>query len=52
MAPLDCEAMAKILVNLGHLGASSSTIEQIDINPFAVVKGSPIAVDASVVTNS
>ncbi|MCK9274597.1 MAG: acetate--CoA ligase family protein [Syntrophales bacterium] len=52
MAPLDCEEMAKILVNLGNLGAGFPQIEQIDINPFAVVKGSPIAVDATVVTKS
>jgi hypothetical protein len=49
MAPLDEEAMADILVNLGNLGLAASRIEQIDINPLAVVKGCPVAVDATVI---
>jgi len=48
MTPLDEEAMADILVNLGAAGIACPQIEQIDINPVAVGKGSPVAVDATI----
>ncbi len=48
-APLDEAAMAEILVNLGNLGLAAPRIEQIDINPLAVVNGRPVAVDATVI---
>jgi len=41
--------MAEMLVNLSHMGADNPQIEQIDINPVAVVGGIPIAVDAIVI---
>lgn len=52
LAPLNTEAMADLLVNLSRLGAGEGRIEQIDINPVAVVSGSPVAVDATVVLGS
>lgn len=49
MPPLDRNLMAEMLINLSHLGAANPQIEQIDINPVAVVGGTPIAVDATVI---
>jgi len=49
MAPLDEATAARLLVQLGDLGAACPQIEQIDINPLAVQKGLPVAVDANVV---
>jgi acyl-CoA synthetase (NDP forming) len=49
MTPLKEDAMADILVNLGNVGISYPQIEQIDINPLAVSKGIPLAVDANVI---
>jgi len=48
MPPLDGEAMADILVNLGTVGVAYQQIEQIDINPLAISTGAPVAVDATV----
>jgi acetyltransferase len=48
-APVNENAMADILVNLGNLGAACPAIEQIDINPLAVSQGHPVAVDATVI---
>jgi acetyltransferase len=49
MIPLKEDTMADILVNLGNVGISYPQIEQIDINPLAVSKGIPLAVDANVI---
>ena len=46
--PLDKDTMADILVNLGDLGMAYPEIQQIDINPFVVSGGIPLAVDANV----
>jgi acyl-CoA synthetase (NDP forming) len=48
-APINEEAVADILVNLGHLGTACPDIEQIDINPVVVFRGNPVAVDATVI---
>jgi acetyltransferase len=48
-APLEEEAMAHILVQLGRLGKAYPRIEQIDINPLIVSRGRPLAVDATVI---
>jgi len=48
ITPLDAEAMAAILVNLGIVGVAYPQIEQIDINPLAISRGAPLAVDATV----
>jgi len=49
MAPLDEAAAARLLVQLGDIGAAHARIEQIDINPLVVKNGLPVAVDANVV---
>jgi acetate---CoA ligase (ADP-forming) len=49
MAPINEEALADILINLGNLGAAHPEIDQIDINPLAVWRGNPVAVDATVI---
>jgi len=49
MTPLREDVMADILVNLGNVGIACPQIEQIDINPLAVNKGIPLAVDANVI---
>jgi acetyltransferase len=52
MAPLNKDVMARILEALGSLGARDHAIEQIDINPLAVVGGEPVAVDATIVVHA
>jgi acyl-CoA synthetase (NDP forming) len=49
MTPLKEEAMADILVNVGMVGNAYPQIEQIDINPVAISKGTPVAVDATII---
>ena len=49
ITPLEEETMADILVNLGNVGIAYPQIEQIDINPLAVSKGTPLAVDANII---
>jgi hypothetical protein len=49
MTPLREDIMMDILINLGNMGIASPQIEQIDINPLAVRKGVPLAVDANVI---
>jgi acyl-CoA synthetase (NDP forming) len=49
MTPLREDIMMDILINLGNGGIGSPQIEQIDINPLAVSKGAPLAVDANVI---
>jgi acetyltransferase len=49
MTPLREDIMMDILVNLGNVGVACHEIEQIDINPLAVSKGVPLAVDANVI---
>lgn len=46
---LDMKKMADILVALGDLAAACPEIEQIDVNPFIVHQGIPVAVDAAVI---
>jgi acyl-CoA synthetase (NDP forming) len=46
--PLDKDTMANILVSLGELGIACPEIQQIDINPFVISEGIPLAVDANV----
>jgi acetyltransferase len=48
MTPLKQDTMADILVNLGNVSMAYPQIEQIDINPLAVGKGTPLAVDANI----
>lgn len=44
--PADKQALARILVALGDLGAAYPRIREIDINPLILVRGRPVAVDA------
>ena len=48
-APVDREAFARILVRLAKLGHNHPRIQEIDINPFVINNGSPVAVDGLVV---
>jgi acetate---CoA ligase (ADP-forming) len=47
--PVDKNEFARILVALGDLGSAYPCIREIDINPFIIHKGKPIAVDGLVV---
>jgi len=47
--PLDVNGFARILVRMGHLVMSYPGIMEMDINPFIVKDGLPIAVDANIV---
>jgi len=49
MAPLKKEEMADLLVNLGRLGDAYPQIDQIDMNPVVVRRGSPMAIDATII---
>jgi len=48
-APVDREAFSRTLVHLASLGHSHPRIQEIDINPFVINNGSPVAVDGLVV---
>jgi len=48
-APLDRGAMADILMRLGELGRRCPTLREIDVNPFVIHDGRPVAVDALMV---
>jgi acetyltransferase len=47
--PVDREALARILIQIGGLGVAYSRVREVDINPVIVSKGKPVAVDASVI---
>jgi acetyltransferase len=47
--PVDGDALARILVGLGTLGAERTDVHSIDLNPLIVRDGEPVAVDALVV---
>jgi acetyltransferase len=49
--PLDREALAQILIQVGQLGLEDKRIGEIDINPLILRDGLPVAVDASIVLN-
>lgn len=49
MAPLERDIMAHILVKLGAIGVANPEIAEIDINPFILCEGKPVAVDASII---
>ncbi len=46
---VDREALAKVLVAVGHLAVAFPEIVEIDVNPLLIVDGRPVAVDALVV---
>lgn len=47
--PLDEAAICDCLVKIGTVGAIYPEIDQIDINPFVVCRGKPVAVDANII---
>ncbi len=47
--PVDRDALARILMNLGELGLAHPRIREIDINPLIIAEGKPVAVDATVI---
>ena len=49
--PVDREALARILVSIGNLGAALPRITEIDVNPLMIAAGQPVAVDATVVVD-
>jgi acetyltransferase len=46
---VDRDAVANILVRLGHLGVSFPRIIEVDINPMIVCDGLPVGVDATII---
>lgn len=49
MPPVDLEALANVLINLGRIGVDNPRVKEIDINPLIVRGSEPVAVDALVV---
>lgn len=47
--PVDRDALARILVQLGDLGLACPNIREIDVNPLIIQNGRPVAVDAAVI---
>lgn len=50
MAPVDIDALAKILIALGELALHFPPIKEIDLNPIIIVNGQPKVADALIVT--
>ena len=52
-APVDREALARILVALGNIGQQHETVQAIDINPVKIRNnGTPVVVDALITVQS
>jgi len=51
MHPVDMERLGSILVNLGRLGMENERVQEVDVNPLIIEKGSPVAVDALIALN-
>ncbi len=49
MGPVDLDAMARLIVNVGRIGLECPQVKEIDINPIKIRGTQPIAVDALVV---
>ena len=47
--PVNREALAEILIQLGQLGCACPAVKAIDINPVLISQGKPVAVDATVI---
>jgi acetyltransferase len=47
--PINPDLLADWLIRLGELACRVDAVQEIDVNPLLVVKGEPIAVDASIV---
>ena len=48
-APVKMDRLAEWLIRLGELACQVEAIQEIDVNPLLIVKGDPIAVDASII---
>ncbi len=48
-APVKMDLLAEWLIRLGELARQVEAIQEIDVNPLLIVKGDPIAVDASII---
>jgi acetyltransferase len=49
MTPVNLDLLADWLIRLGELACRVEAIQEIDINPLLIVKGEPVAVDASII---
>jgi succinyl-CoA synthetase beta subunit len=49
MTPVNMDLLAEWLIALGELACRVEAIKEIDVNPLLVVRGEPIAVDASII---
>lgn len=49
---VDRDALAQVLVRVGHLGIACPSVREIDINPVLISGGVPTAVDATVIMDS
>lgn len=47
--PVDREALANILIQIGQIGLENDKIKEIDVNPLIIAGSKPVAVDALVV---
>ncbi len=52
MAPVNLDLLAEWLIRLGELACRVEAVKEIDVNPLLIVKGEPVAVDASFVIKS
>jgi acetyltransferase len=50
--PVNMESLANWLIRLGWLVLKFEKIQEIDVNPLLIVKGEPVAVDATIVLTS
>ncbi|MBI5585100.1 MAG: acetate--CoA ligase family protein [Deltaproteobacteria bacterium] len=50
--PVNLDLLADWLIRLGDLACRVDAVKEIDVNPLLVVKGEPVAVDASIVLRS
>ncbi len=49
ITPVDLNLLADWLIRLGELACRVEAIQEIDVNPLLIVKGEPIALDASII---
>jgi acetyltransferase len=49
MPPVNLDRLSDWLIRLGELALQVEAVQEIDINPLLVVKGEPVALDASII---
>ncbi len=52
MPPVDTDALADVLIKIGHIGLNHPCIKAIDINPLIISGNRPVAVDALIELSS